>query len=122
MTQKIISANDVISIYITFEDSNLGKKRSVLVLEADQNTFSILRLTSQYENKSPRIKQQYYPIKDWRQIGLRKPSYVDIGSVIQIDRKTQKRFYKIGSLTTNDIEGLNHFITDYLEKKHQGKH
>jgi len=36
MTQKTIKTNDIISVYITFVDSNKGKTRPALVLETDE--------------------------------------------------------------------------------------
>lgn len=114
MNQKTIRTNDIVSVFITFVDSNDGKKRPALVLKVEKESLTILRLTTKYKNKSNKIKAQYYPIKDWQEAGLVRKSYIDVGSVIQIDKTTQKKVYKIGSLTTRDIKCLSQFITNYL--------
>ena len=117
MTHKIIKSNDVVSIFVTFVDSNKGKTRPALVVKTDETTLTILRITSKYENKSNTIKKQYYPIKEWQQAGLYKPSYIDVGSTIKINKDLQKKLYKIGTLTITDIKGLNQFANNYQQNQ-----
>lgn len=79
-------------------------------------TFNML--TSKYENKSERVKLQYYPIQDWRQAGLKKPTYVDILALVQYDIAQLKKYGQhVGKLTLKDIHGLVHFRKSYSERK-----
>ncbi|WP_277152422.1 hypothetical protein [Lactobacillus sp. ESL0701] len=49
-----------------------------LVLVVKQKYVTVFKITSQYENKSDKIKKLYYPIKLWQEARLKKQSYVDI--------------------------------------------
>lgn len=49
--------------------------------------MKVFRITSKFANKSSTIKKQYYEIKDWKEAGLKKPSWIDIGEAISFDLK-----------------------------------
>ncbi|WP_334333464.1 toxin-antitoxin system, toxin component, MazF family protein [Companilactobacillus sp. HBUAS59544] len=112
MNRKIIKSDDILILYVSFINSIGGKKRPVLVLGSDKTSLSFFSLTSRYENKSERIKKQYYKIKNWKTAGLVKQTYIDVGKVREIHLDTDVGFYRIGQLDLEDINGLN----DFLEK------
>lgn len=57
---------------------------------------------------------QYYPIQDWLQAGLKKPSYIDINSTQEFDMLTIMQIGKfIGQLTMRDMQDLATFIHSY---------
>ena len=54
--------NDLVSLYVSFVETNGGKSRPVLIRRVSEQTVEAFKITSQYEKKSAYIKQQYYPI------------------------------------------------------------
>mgnify|MGYP007008161349 FL=1 len=54
--------NDLVSLYVSFVETNSGKSRPVLIRRVSEQTVEAFKITSQYEKKSAYIKQQYYPI------------------------------------------------------------
>ena len=54
--------NDLVSLYVSFVETNSGKSRPVLICRVSEQTVEAFKITSQYEKKSAYIKQQYYPI------------------------------------------------------------
>ncbi|GEK88605.1 hypothetical protein SAMN04488100_11428 [Alkalibacterium putridalgicola] len=110
MMNKTISPNDVVGLYVSYLDGTGGKRRPVLILKTYKEELSFFRLTSQYESKSSKIRKQYYPIKHWKEAGLKKPSWIDVGSVLKVNRTHLDSVTKIGALDTDDIDGLAQFI------------
>jgi len=88
-----------------------GKRRPVLVLASDQKEVAIFQITSQYDNKSAVIQSQYIVIEDWAQAGLAKPSYIDIGRIIDLPIATIQPT-PIGKLSGNDLRKLFHAINE----------
>ena len=82
-----------------------GKHRPVLVLSANQDEVAVFAVTSQYYNKSAAIKAQYIAIDDWKEAGLTKPSYIDIGRIIDLPI-TAVLPTPIGKLSENDLHKL----------------
>lgn len=68
--------------------------------------------TLHYANKSSKIKKRYYEIKDWKEAGLKKPSWTDVGKAISFDLKDLNP-KRIGTLTRKDIKSLAVFIQNY---------
>lgn len=86
-----------------------SKRRPVLIIEEDDKSVSVFRITSKYKNKTNYIKHFYYPIVDWESSGLRKQSYIDTKTVQYLD-KTDISFYRVGVLSANDRQGLKEFL------------
>jgi len=107
---KTIEPNDIVGIHVAYADGTGGKRRPVLIVDTRKESLRFLRLTSQYENKSSKIRKQYYPIKHWKEAGLKKPSWIDVGSVLTVNRTHLDSITKIGALDTDDIDGLAQFI------------
>ncbi|MBW4802116.1 hypothetical protein Lcor42L_04985 [Loigolactobacillus coryniformis subsp. torquens] len=91
--------NDLVSLYVSFVETNGGKSRPVLIRRVSEQTVEAFKITSQYEKKSAYIKQQYYPIQDWQSAGLKKPSWVDLGNIYRFP-KAGSNFKEIGHLRT----------------------
>ncbi|KRL32494.1 hypothetical protein FD20_GL002608 [Liquorilactobacillus uvarum DSM 19971] len=111
--------NDLISLYVSFVETNGGKSRPVLIRKVSEQTVEAFKITSKYQNKSAHIKQQYYPIKDWQAAGLKKPSWVDLGNLYQFP-KAGLRFKKIGHLSKLDQNKIAVFALS-LKAKRRGK-
>jgi len=114
-----MAVGDIYRIFVKFSsDTHDGKERyTVEVGKANLTVVLLDSITSQYEGKSNFIKLQYYPIRDWKQAGLKKPSYIDIGSTMNFDfREILKSGKHIGALTDTDVRELAEFIRSYKER------
>ncbi|MDV7757995.1 hypothetical protein [Liquorilactobacillus mali] len=111
--------NDLISLYVSYVETNGGKPRPVLIRKVSAQTVEAFKITSKYQNKSAYIKQQYYPIKNWQAAGLRKPSWVDIGNLYRFP-KAGLSFKEIGHLSKLDQNKIADFALN-LKAKRSGK-
>ena len=111
--------NDLVSLYVSFVETNGGKSRTVLIRRVSEQTVEAFKITSQYEKKSAYIKQQYYPIQDWQSAGLKKPSWVDLGNIYRFP-KAGLNFKEIGHLSKLDQNKISDFTLD-LKSKRRGK-
>lgn len=110
-----IKSFDVVSTYIAYvQDARNGKRRPVLVLRSLNNgkILRVLVITSKYHNKSHQIQKRYYPIHNWKQCGLSKPSYIDITKHCTLITSVFKTKL-IGHLPFKDVMGLMNFIKNY---------
>ncbi|MQS76090.1 type II toxin-antitoxin system PemK/MazF family toxin [Companilactobacillus halodurans] len=115
---KITKPDDILILYVSFIDSDSGKKRPILVVNSNEYSITFFSLTTKYEKKSNRIKKQYYKIKNWKKSGLLRQSYVDIGTLREISLEENINFYKLGELCIDDIVGLNKFINEFYIRKY----
>ncbi|EHN58634.1 hypothetical protein [Oenococcus kitaharae] len=111
--------NDLVSLYVSFVETNGGKSRPVLIRRVSEQTVEAFKITSKYQNKSAYIKQQYYPIQDWQSAGLKKPSWVDLGNIYRFP-KAGLNFKEIGHLSKLDQNNIADFALD-LKAKRRGK-
>jgi len=107
-----MATGNIYSLFVDFNQKTGGKER--FTVEISQIGLGIVVLddiTSKYEKKSDFIKLQYYPIKDWREAGLKQPSYVDIGSrhTLSLQEMVELSRY-MGKLSLRDVEDLAAFI------------
>lgn len=113
-----MAVGDIYRIFVAFEGTQQGKER--YTVEVGQMKLGLVVLdsiTSKYTNKSEFIKKQYYPIKDWQQAGLQKPSYIDIKSSHTYDLNEVIKHGKFtGQLTLRDIQDLAEFIKTYKQR------
>lgn len=101
---------DIYIANVPFDENNRSKVRPALVIEISQDSVMVFKITSQFKNKSIKIKNLYYPIEEWNQAGLKKQSYVDIHKLYKLPQKWIFRQQPIGKLTDNDKLGLFNFI------------
>lgn len=118
MNPRTIKPQDIISVYISFIVGHGGKRRPILVLSVHGEELYFYQLTSQYENKSKMIQDQYYPLKNWREVGLNKKTYVDIGLIRSANRFDLDKITRIGYLTVADQNGLADFIVQFKMNRH----
>ena len=114
-----MAVGDIYRIFVRFGSDILeGKERYTVEIGKTNLTVVLLdSITSQYKDKSDYIKLQYYPIRDWRQAGLKKSSYIDIRSTMSFDfREILKSGKLIGKLSTTDVKELTKFIQNYKER------
>lgn len=113
-----MSIGDIYRIFVAFVDTQQGKERyTVEVGQIKLGLIVLDSITSKYENKSDFIKRQYYPIKDWQQAGLQKPSYIDIKSSHTYEiSEVIKHGRFTGQLTLRDVQDLAKFIKTYKQR------
>lgn len=114
-----MAVGDIYQIFVKFgSDALEGKERYTVEIGKVNLTVVLLdSITSQYKDKSDYIKLQYYPIRDWRQAGLQKSSYIDIRSTMSFDFREILRSGKhIGQLSNADVIELTKFIQNYKER------
>lgn len=95
---------------VPFDEGYGSKIRPALVIEVGQNGVVVLKVTSQYRQKSAQIKQLYYPIQEWQEAGLKKPSYVDTHKFYRLSKKWVFNRRPIGKLSAVDRLGLFNFM------------
>lgn len=105
----------IVVLYVLFEEVSNGKSRPVLVIEKDDQGIEFYKITSQYSTKSKAIQSQYYEIKEWKEAGLKKPSWIDIGKRLWVSLEKVGVPKKIGYLSTLDKEQLAEFIQQYYQ-------
>lgn len=76
----------------------------------------VFKITSQYKNKSSKIKEFYYQIEEWKEAGLKKASYVDTHKVYQLPLQEVMSRAPIGKLSGLDTLQLFSFIKNRLSK------
>lgn len=110
-----MATGDIYRIYVAFEQKAGGKERFSVEVGRENLAVVILdSITSQYHHKSGFIKAQYYPIQDWLQAGLKKPSYVDIKSSRSYDlTDIMQHGHYTGQLSMRDVQSLAKFIKSY---------
>lgn len=111
-----MNTNNVGFTFVKFGTTSDGKRRPVLITSTDDKNFQFLSITSQYEDKSEAIKKKYYPIEDWKEIGLSKKSWIDIGSLSRAAR-ADIQFEYVGDLTNRDLNRLAEFIENFPASK-----
>ena len=107
-----MNTNDVGFAFVSFKGAKGGKERPIFIVEVTEQDIVFYSITSQYETKSPAIQRQYYQIVQWQEAGLKKPSWIDIGSK-RVVEKSMLAFDVVGELITEDIQGLADFIEHY---------
>ena len=99
-------------IYIAYVAwKNGGKVRPVLLVKRLDDRVLFYKITSQYANKSPQIRANYYAIIDWRQSGLQKPSYIDTNTFNTLPLSVFDKIAPIGRLSKLDENGLLAFLS-----------
>lgn len=102
-------ADNIYWAYVSFTNAPGGKKRPVLLIRTTRSSYVVLRITSKYKNKSKFFQSKYIEIKDWKETGLIKPSWIDTYQTYELPIKITKLEF-IGQLTSFDLQELNkHF-------------
>lgn len=101
--------NNLYWAYVQFRDSNNGKKRPVLLIRKNDGYYVVLRLSSKYKNKPRYIQAKYIEVKDWKESGLTKPSWIDTYQTYELPIDNTDLTY-IGKLSSRDLQELSkHF-------------
>jgi len=113
-----MATGDIYHIEVAYDQKAGGKQRyTVEVAKKRLGVVLLENITSQYHHKSDFIKAQYYPIQDWLQAGLKKPSWVDIKSGRTYDLNDIMRHGRyIGQLAFHDVQALAQFIKSYRSR------
>ncbi len=102
-----MNTNDIATVYVAFTAAEGGKRRPVYILKNGLDTISFLSITSKYHTKSDKIKLKYVEIRDWKQAGLKKESWIDVGTLNELPKNNKKvKWKKIGELSPSDLQRL----------------
>lgn len=101
--------NEIYTAYISWAGG--GKRRPILIMKTNDDSFSFFKITSKYQSKSDYIKAHYYPIQEWEKAGLNKQSYIDTLNLLDLPNNFVNLQY-VGHLTRKDRIGLSRFIED----------
>ena len=96
-------------IYIAYISWGGGGKRRPVVFLAPvlENGYAeVLRITSQFANKSDTVRAGYLEITDWQQAGLSKISYIDTSYTVEVPIAMISPPKPIGKLTEKDKQAL----------------
>ena len=80
------------------------------MVKVSNERVNIFKVTTKFKNKSKKIRRLYYPIKKWKESGLKELSYVDTHRTYNISQKAVFSRKPIGKLDSGDIIGLFEFI------------
>ncbi|WP_312540725.1 type II toxin-antitoxin system PemK/MazF family toxin [Enterococcus sp.] len=113
-----MKTNEIVTVYVGFAHKTGGKRRPILVLRDPKDRIEFFGITSQYESKSESIKRVYFPILDWDKAGLKKQSWIDVGTIRALNKDKKNIIYnKVGHLTNPDMIRLNHFLAELYGTK-----
>lgn len=114
MRMYLMADIDIYSVLVTrieYSDKSGSKIRPAVVVKFNDEVIRTFRITSKYENKSDYIKSQYLEIIDWFKAGLRRPSWIDMVQLYDIDNDGFN-IKVIGKLSGRDINRLKEYIRD----------
>jgi len=81
-------------------------ERPVIII--DNQAFLVLKITS-------RNGHEGYPIQDWREAGLSRPSYIRTDALVPVHRSDMK--HEMGFLSERDIEGFLQYLGENPPKR-----
>lgn len=99
--------NEIYTAYVSWNQG--GKRRTVLIIREDDASVSVFKITSKYQTKSSNIRKYYCPIKEWKESGLVRQSYIDTITRLNLTKK-DVRFNYVGKLSVRDRIDLAEFI------------
>lgn len=114
MRMYLMADIDIYSVLVTrieYSDKSGSKIRPAVVVKFNDEVIRTFRITSKYENKSDYIKSQYLEIIDWFKTGLKRPSWIDMVQLYDIDNDGFN-IKVIGKLSDRDINRLKEYIRD----------
>lgn len=114
MRMYLMADIDIYSVLVTrieYSDKSGSKIRPAVVVKFNDEVIRTFRITSKYENKSDYIKSQYLEIIDWFKAGLRRPSWIDMVQLYDIENDGFN-IKVIGKLSDRDINRLKEYIRD----------
>jgi hypothetical protein len=98
---------DVFIAYVSWGSG--GKRRPVLILEANSDNVTAFNITTKYDSKGEEIRAKFFVVNDWQQAGLDKKSYIDTNNTITLPLTAVDR-EKIGRLSAADEVRLIEFM------------
>ena len=102
---------NIFEIYIAYVSwGSEGKRRPVLILEENTDNVMAFKISTHYENKSERIREKYFTIKDWKYAGLNEQSYIDTNNTVTLPLTSVDTKKQIGRLSEADERRLIEFI------------
>lgn len=108
---------DIFIANVPFDDEDKDKIRPALVVKVTPQHVRVFKITYQYKNKSPKIKEFYYRIEEWKEAGLKKTSYVDTHKTYQLPLQKVMSYSPIGKLSGLDTLQLFSFIKNRISRQ-----
>ncbi|MBD5316541.1 MAG: toxin MazF [Bacteroides sp.] len=105
-------SKDIATAYVRFVQVPGGKRRPIYILQEDKERIYFWNITTKFENKSKRIKKNYFEIQEYEYTGLKRHSWIDTNNRYSI-AKDSIRIKYIGNLSNNDTQRL----ADFLKRK-----
>ncbi|MDR2834521.1 MAG: type II toxin-antitoxin system PemK/MazF family toxin [Streptococcaceae bacterium] len=111
---------DIYLVFVPFFKTEDGKERPAVVFDINGETYAteLLPVYSQKENhiKNASYYDSFmYEILDWQEAGLKKPSYINVSNILEVDFKTMFKAPRIGELSDRDVEGLLEKYNSYSD-------
>ncbi len=101
---------DIFIAYLSWGSE--GKRRPVLAFITADKVIDVYKITTKYDGKSTAIQSQRFKIDDWKQSGLKQPSYIDVETLITLPAEAFKDKPPIGTLSENDKQRFLEFLAN----------
>ena len=111
--KPMMNNNDILLMYIQYDDPRRGKPRPALVIKRKGETLSMLMITSKPGN-SEAVRHSRYKIKHWKEAGLTKHSYIRVDRVYEV-LMFGLTYRFLGRLTKEDAMQLSAFRNTYKQ-------
>lgn len=103
--------NRFLAIYIVNISHDPDSPRPAVIMQFIQpKTFKVLEITHRNPINKRKLKQYYYPIKEWQQANLDKRSWIYVRKGTEIPATIITSHMPIGKLSPLDQTGLFEFM------------
>ena len=101
------AAGEVWLAYLRFSDKpDIGKVRPVLVLQGAGNTCAARAICLKVTSRTADDGRCDMAVKGWEKCGLRKPSFVRIDQIFELDRESFLGDKKLGDMDGKEFESI----------------
>ena len=106
----MMKSGNIYYAFVNYDRQKKGKFRPVLVWEIN-NTKLVFKITSKYKNKPLEIQKRYFPIFDWKAIGLPKQSFVDCNGFWKLSHFKESDFEYITQFSKQTTKSFEKFVS-----------
>ena len=93
--------------YLRFSDRpDFGKVRPVLVLQGEGNARAARAICLKVTSRTADDGRCDVAVKEWERCGLRKPSFVRIDQIFELDRESFLGDRKLGDMNGDEFESI----------------
>ncbi|GAB5055393.1 hypothetical protein ABUE38_03045 [Pediococcus parvulus] len=106
-----METNDIATAFVRYLTVDAGKTRPILIVRVRNDYVLAFKITSKFSEKSRSIRKKYFQIKEWKEAGLRLPSWIDTNyAPLEISIKPVGN--SIGHLTEGDRIRFHTFLAN----------